>query len=131
MGSADNATAESVLRFPDGGPQLFDFSQLRRSSEGLVFCPPPQADAASERPDALLEPFWPEGLGIVRGFFSALDVCAAIALWASGASQEATKRHMEASYAQLKSLGAQSRTRILRSEEAKSRLSPASRYRWF
>merc|ERR1712146_575043 len=112
----------------------------RRAAEGLLFCDPPQrgcvADGADEDAllvalvgDALLEPFWPEGLGIVRGFFGALDAASAIALWASGASQEATKKHMEESYKQLKTLAAQTRAATLRAEEKQYGLAPHTRYR--
>ena len=39
--------------------------------------------------DALLEPFWPEGLGVVRGFLTVLDAVAAIALLAEDKDDEA------------------------------------------
>jgi len=79
--------------------------------------------------DALLEPFWPEGLGIVRGFFSALDSSSAIARWAGGASREATKQHFASSYAQLKTLGAATRASVLRADEKQYALAPSTRYR--
>merc|ERR1712070_547536 len=91
-----------ALQYADKGPQLFDFSKLRRASEGLFFCDPPGAadDASPDDAllvalvgDALLEPFWPEGLGIVRGFLSAMDVSSALAKWAAGESREATRQH--------------------------------------
>eukprot|EP00929_Paragymnodinium_shiwhaense_P036799 TRINITY_DN19689_c0_g1_i1.p1 TRINITY_DN19689_c0_g1~~TRINITY_DN19689_c0_g1_i1.p1 ORF type:complete len:761 (+),score=187.87 TRINITY_DN19689_c0_g1_i1:80-2362(+) len=137
-----DATVASTLKFADRGPQLFDFSKLHRSNEGLVFCEPPEAQAAGADAagdssllvavvgDALLEPFWPEGLGIVRGFFGALDTASAIAMWAGGASQEATKKHMEAAYTQLKTLAAQTRARTLRPEEKQYGLAPHTRYRF-
>merc|ERR1719330_1780854 len=39
--------------------------------------------------DALLEPFWPEGLGIMRGFMSALDAAWASVVAAEGRPEEA------------------------------------------
>mmetsp|Transcript_76810 Transcript_76810/g.217349 ORF Transcript_76810/g.217349 Transcript_76810/m.217349 type:complete len:1008 (-) Transcript_76810:403-3426(-) len=136
---AGQATA-GELHFADGGPQLFDFSKLRRAAEGITFVQ--QGDSGSLEGvtggetmlvalagDALLEPFWPEGLGIVRGFFSALDVSSTAAMWAAGASQEQVQQHFSAAFAQLKSLGAQTRTRVLRSEEKAFGLAPSTRYR--
>merc|ERR1719189_1709422 len=64
------------------GAMIFDFSGVRRlespatvTASGIFAC------AAG---DALLEPFWPEGLGIVRGFMSALDAASAVVLAAAG-----------------------------------------------
>ena len=45
---------------------------------------PPNLDGSAEKlsvglcEDALLEPLWPEDLGIVCGFFAALDVCSVV-----------------------------------------------------
>jgi hypothetical protein len=119
---------------------LFDFSKLRRASEGLFFHNPPDAGATGSSSgddallvglvgDALLEPFWPEGLGIVRGFHSALDISSAIVKWASGSSCEETKHHFSAAYAQLKTLSAATRASVLKAAEADYRLAPSSRYR--
>jgi len=70
--------------YADSGPMLFDFSKMRRSAEGITFVFPPgcspQNDDGDENSgddnlliglvgDVLIEPFWPEGLGIIRGFF--------------------------------------------------------------
>lgn len=58
-------------------PQLFDFSTRRSCDHGLKV---PLVRKSVAVPglvalcgDALLEPFWPEGLGITRGFLGALD----------------------------------------------------------
>lgn len=121
------------LQYADQGPQLFDFSKLRRASDGIVFQEPPtgseDALLVAVVGDALLEPFWPEGLGVVRGFLSVLDVSSAILTWNSGGSQEQTKEDFAAAFAQLKSLGAATRGNILRQEESGYALAPQSRYR--
>merc|ERR1712183_423072 len=65
--------------------------------------------------DALLEPFWPEGLGIIRGFFSALDCASAISSFAAGkTSIEDAVDEYASSYAQLKSLTAKTRDQVVR-----------------
>jgi len=136
--------AREKLEFADRGPQLFDFSKLRRASEGLVFLEPPApvgaeagADDATLREalpvalagDALLEPFWPEGLGIVRCFLSALDASSALAEWSAGASQEVVQQNFAAAFAQLKTLGARTRASVLKSDEKQYGLAPSTRYR--
>jgi hypothetical protein len=131
------ADAGLRLLYADKGPQLFDFSGLRRVSEGLVFCDPPGSVAHADKDallvalvgDALLEPFWPEGLGIVRGFFSAFDASSAIVKWASGEGREATRDHFAKSYAQLKTLAAKTRHLTLRPDSKAYALAPSSRYR--
>ena len=57
------------------GAALFDFSKRSYTTEAAKYL----VDEAGTQlavlvvGDALLEPFWPEGLGINRGFLSALD----------------------------------------------------------
>ena len=57
------------------GAALFDFSKRSYTTEAAKYL----TDEAGTQlavlvvGDALLEPFWPEGLGINRGFLSALD----------------------------------------------------------
>jgi len=128
------------LEFADGGPQLFDFSKLRRAKEGLSFFPPPPSaglrDDRRDRHllvalvgDALVEPFWPEGLGVVRGFLGALDVAHAAACWADGLDRDAVCSEFNAAYTQLKSLAAASRSKVLRDDDRAYSLDPRSRYR--
>jgi len=128
-------------RFPgyaDSGPRLFDFSKMRRSSEGLLFLPAADAPEASGEGsqllvalagDALIEPFWPEGLGIMRGFFSVLDACYAVQQWSNGATCTATQEVYQVAFQQLKTLSAATRARVLREDERKYALSPSTRYR--
>lgn len=137
------ARAGCELSYADGGPQLFDFSKLRRADRGLAFVDltpggdgEDHAAAAADKAllvalvgDALLEPFWPEGLGIIRGFFSVFDASSAISLWAGGASREAVEQHFAEAFAQLKSLGIGSKGTLLCPEEASYGLAPRTRYR--
>jgi len=125
------------MQYADKGPQLFDFSKLRRASSGIVFASPPgQAGSSTNGEllvalagDALLEPFWPEGLGIVRGFLSSLDVTAAVAQWAAGDSAAKVEQKFSEAFTQLKTLGARTRGSVLRDDEKLFALPPASRYR--
>lgn len=135
---ASSAGKTAELQYADAGPQLFDFSKMSRAADGLNFlAPPPPAGKASEdnhllvglAGDSLVEPFWPEGLGIIRGFFGALDISNAAARWAGGASCEVVRSEFTAAYGQLKTLGAATRTRVLRDDESKYALAPCSRYR--
>eukprot|EP00929_Paragymnodinium_shiwhaense_P042660 TRINITY_DN22041_c0_g2_i2.p1 TRINITY_DN22041_c0_g2~~TRINITY_DN22041_c0_g2_i2.p1 ORF type:complete len:1287 (-),score=292.47 TRINITY_DN22041_c0_g2_i2:194-4054(-) len=139
------AHCETSLSYADAGPRLFDFSKMRRSEDGMAFVSPPPASVSSGSPrveassdkellvalagDCLVEPFWPEGLGVVRGFFGALDVSHAATLWSSGASQEEVKSTFGAAFGQLKSLASASRRRIIRDEESKYGAAPWTRYR--
>jgi len=127
----EHVEPSAALAYADGGPQLFDFSKLQRAEEGISFI-----ECGSGAPmlvalvgDALLEPFWPEGLGVVRGFFSALDVSSAVARWAGGASPLQVRRHFSDAFSQLKSLCGHNRGSVLRSDERAYRLAPCSRYR--
>lgn len=133
------ASAQAEASWADSGPRLFDFSRTCRAGEGLAFQRPPdgQGDPAGENDllvslcgDCLMEPFWPEGLGIVRGWFSVLDTCAATALWAGGLSSQAEVWHSyDDAYTQLKTLSASTRSRVLRDNEQAYRLAPSTRYR--
>jgi len=127
----EHADQGTGLAYADRGPQLFDFSKLQRAEEGITFieCGSGAPMLVALAGDALLEPFWPEGLGIVRGFFSALDVSSAVSLWAGGASPLQVRRHFSDAFNQLKTLGAQTRSSVLRSDEKAYRLAPSSRYR--
>lgn len=65
---------------------IFDFSErMERGTAALLFPTPPDAPENQEQGlallvgDALQEPFWPEGLGINRGFLSALDAAWTVA----------------------------------------------------
>merc|ERR1711924_148263 len=80
--------------------------------------------------DALVEPFWPEGLGIARGFFGVWDACSAISEWAQGESKMHVVKHFQEAYVQLKSVSAATRTRVMK-EDGQFSLAPQTRYRNF
>eukprot|EP00439_Symbiodinium_sp_Y106_P012041 s5670_g1.t2 len=55
---------------------VFDFSDTKRHDQALLFQEAPaggQPLPISLAGDALLEPFWPTGLGCIRGFLGAMD----------------------------------------------------------
>eukprot|EP00927_Polykrikos_kofoidii_P019629 TRINITY_DN19203_c0_g1_i1.p1 TRINITY_DN19203_c0_g1~~TRINITY_DN19203_c0_g1_i1.p1 ORF type:complete len:899 (-),score=105.34 TRINITY_DN19203_c0_g1_i1:126-2456(-) len=125
-------------QFADSGPTIFDFSTTRRFAEGVAFANPPVDTITSDEDDgllvglcgdALIEPFWPEGLGVVRGFFGVLDVCFTVVQWSSGASQDSVKANSAHVYSQLKTLSAATRTQVLRTDEINFALAPSSRYK--
>lgn len=130
------------VRFADTGPRLFDFSSTSRASEGLVFANPPKGGPGPSNDeddsllialvgDALVEPFWPEGLGLIRGFFGGLDASAGVAQWNAGASQGETQAYHANAYKLLKSLGAATRQQLLFDKESTYTFAPNSRYRQF
>lgn len=138
-GGAPNVT------FADRGPRLFDFSKTRRMEQGLKFVAPPNVARKDEDDeedhedllltafvgDALIEPFWPEGLGIVRGFFAALDACSSVVLWSQGSTRIEVENHSVEAYVHLKTLAAATRSRVLHKAERSYGIMPDSRYRQF
>lgn len=137
---------DSSMQYADSGPKLFDFSQTSRAADGLVFAQPPRNSLEGQDSeeccdaddllialvgDALVEPFWPEGLGLIRGFFGALDATSAVAQWSGGATPGETRAHYEEAYKQLKSLSAATRKRLLHDAESAYTYLPNSRYRQF
>eukprot|EP00933_Yihiella_yeosuensis_P062451 TRINITY_DN65409_c0_g1_i1.p1 TRINITY_DN65409_c0_g1~~TRINITY_DN65409_c0_g1_i1.p1 ORF type:complete len:779 (+),score=198.28 TRINITY_DN65409_c0_g1_i1:74-2410(+) len=149
----DPQLSEETLSSPVGQAALFDFSSTRRAAVGVKLVKAPSSSQAAEAAglrsngtgmlvglcgDALIEPFWPEGLGIVRGFFAALDLASAAKVWAeslaSGQPPEesghAAEAHFETAFRQLKSLAAKTRTQVLRPDERAYALDPNTRYRF-
>lgn len=123
-------------RYADGGPRLFDFSQMKRSAEGLTLVRPPDCGNTDEHDllvalvgDALIEPFWPEGLGIIRGFMGVLDICFSISQWAAGQNQAAVLDMFDEAFVRLKSLSAATRSHMLQGDERRYGLAPNTRYR--
>merc|ERR1712107_303954 len=111
---------------------------MRRSAEGLTFVEAPSGIASKPQEgsllvfligDALIEPFWPEGLGIARGFFGVLDASFCIGQWANGHSEAAVIQTYTEAYSVLKTLNASCRSVILQSDEQRFALAPCTRYR--
>jgi hypothetical protein len=142
--------------YADNGPQLFEMRRSEQRPEGLQFLHPPSRSShamdstadwsESEESfslqeeevndllvahvgDALMDPFWPEGLGLLRGFFGALDACSAIRHWATGASCAATQEAHQVAFQQLKAVHASTKARILHDDERRYALAPETRYR--
>lgn len=132
----DKPLQEETLDLPVGPPSLFDFSRPKRATAGLRVVEGPAV--ASGEParmivglcgDGLIAPFWPEGLGIIRGFFGALDLASAIRVWAETGESKAASSHFEAAFRCLKSLAAKTRGQVLKADEQAYGLDPATRYR--
>lgn len=109
---------------------LFDFSGIKRAQSGCAFVSSEEAPEALVMlvGDALLQPFWPEGLGIMRGFLSALDAVAAINAW-GGNDAEAARRISFESFAKLKTLCGKTAGMVLQKDIKKYSLDPRTRYR--
>jgi len=131
--TGDPVLPAEVLASPAGPPTLFDFSRQKRAAEGLQVV---ETSAGARMlvglcGDALIEPFWPEGLGVVRGFFGALDVASAAKVWAeTGHDSEAAVCHFEGAFRQLRSLAAKTRINVCKPDEKTYGLDPSTRYRY-
>lgn len=108
---------------------LFDFSSTKRAQDAIVFTGCGNAPAALVG-DAVLEPFWPEGLGIVRGFFSVLDCCHSLTMWASE-GQERAQKDAHTAWASLKSLNGHNRKNVVMPDSTHYTMDPRTRYRGF
>lgn len=127
---------EETLDTTVGEASLFDFSTTRRAASGLRVVRAAAAEGGEEAEmlvglcgDTLIEPFWPEGLGIMRGFLAALDLASAAKLFAESGDAPAAADHFESAFRQLKSLAAQTRDSVLRSDWRAFSLDPSTRYR--
>ncbi|CAE8604938.1 unnamed protein product, partial [Polarella glacialis] len=125
--------------------QLFDFSKRRSCRVAMQTLGP--GGSGSGGPllvavvgDALLEPFWPEGLGITRGFLGALDSAwelsslraadfeAARSGQSTGAL-EAACRAREKACKLLKQIGAANQNQYLLADDRAYGLDPRTRYK--
>ena len=59
---------------------------------------PSQPLAVSMAGDALLEPFWPTGLGCIRGFLGAMDAVSCLGTWFATKDREQALTKAEAAY---------------------------------
>mmetsp|Transcript_107240 Transcript_107240/g.201869 ORF Transcript_107240/g.201869 Transcript_107240/m.201869 type:complete len:106 (-) Transcript_107240:8-325(-) len=80
--------------------------------------------------DALMEPFWPEGLGITRGFLGALDACWTMQDLKScdGDVKELIERQKK-TFGALRQLSAFTRGNLLVENAKGFTLDPATRYK--
>jgi len=106
------------------GVMIFDFSGVRRLESAATMASGVFACAVG---DALLEPFWPEGLGIIRGFMSAMDAASAVVTALTGDAEEALAQTSQ-TYNVLKSVAAQTASHCLQKDIRRFGLSPQSRY---
>jgi len=116
---------------PTQSVMAFDFSDTKRQDQALIFQEAPgegQPLPISLAGDALLEPFWPTGLGCIRGFLGALDSVSCLSTWFSTGDREQAIRKAEAAYRALKSVDAQTKDMTLK-PDGEWRIDPATRYR--
>lgn len=107
------------------GAMIFDFSGVKRLESAATTVG--NDIIAFAVGDALLEPFWPEGLGIFRGFMSALDAASATVV-AAQQNKEAAVAQVAVTYNILKSVAAQSASQCLQKDLKQYSLQPNSRY---
>lgn len=117
------------------GAQLFDFSSRTSCQRSCKM----HTDKASGKQllaavvgDALLEPFWPEGLGINRGFNSALDLAWVVQEHFSTGEcvrPERLERDKETLYGLLKTLSAFTRSQVLKDSIDTFATAPETRYK--
>jgi len=82
--------------------------------------------------DALLEPFWPQGLGAIRGFFGGLDAAFALNQWCSGVSAQSAEEAFRSAFKQLQSVQGFNREQVLKTLDFKTYgLAPSTRYKHF
>eukprot|EP00397_Hematodinium_sp_SG-2012_P001628 GEMP01001632.1.p1 GENE.GEMP01001632.1~~GEMP01001632.1.p1 ORF type:complete len:1090 (+),score=221.68 GEMP01001632.1:901-4170(+) len=113
-----------------GGPQacaVFDFSTTTRCDTPVAFHANDTAAAALVG-DALMEPFWPEGLGCIRGFFSGFDCIAALDTWQTEGAVAAREQAL-ASYKNLKNINVSSKESVMRKDASLYGIHPKTRYR--
>lgn len=124
--------------FIEGGhaAQLFDFSSRSMCKSPCKILEVKHAPAqlmVSVVGDALLEPFWPEGLGVNRGFLSCYDMCYCLTEWFSTGQIE-KKNHKkfmktaEKLFNINRCLSAHTKMETLRENHALFSLDPNTRY---
>merc|ERR1712150_285236 len=95
---------------PTQAVMIFDFSGVKRLEAAATVVDGVFISAVG---DALLEPFWPEGLGIMRGFMSAMVASSAAATAVTHGKKEAIAE-MTNTFNVLKSVAAQSASKCLK-----------------
>lgn len=116
-----------------GGAQLFDFSSRHMSKSSCKFISQGSKHAlVALVGDALLEPFWPEGLGVNRGFMSAMDTAFIIQKYFSNGETSDPKvmtDHRDALYNLMRGLSGHTKQETICDEFKKYSLNPSSRYK--
>jgi len=114
---------------------LFDFSTIKRAERPCAVLPAPETSGGEGKDalvflvgDALLEPFWPEGLGVMRGFQSALDAVATVHAWGPDRQGDAAMEVSQTTFAVLKTLCAKTADRVLRRDMQRYTVDPKTRY---
>lgn len=116
---------------PTQSVMVFDFSDTKRHDQALLFQEAPaggQPLPISLAGDALLEPFWPTGLGCIRGFLGAMDAVSCLSSWFVTGDREQALKKAEAAYRALKSVDSQTKDMTLK-PDTEWRIDPATRYK--
>eukprot|EP00929_Paragymnodinium_shiwhaense_P046700 TRINITY_DN23765_c0_g1_i1.p1 TRINITY_DN23765_c0_g1~~TRINITY_DN23765_c0_g1_i1.p1 ORF type:complete len:637 (+),score=132.50 TRINITY_DN23765_c0_g1_i1:181-2091(+) len=119
---------------------VFDFSGIRRAKRSCAFlgdAPEDGEEVKGKRQamallvgDSLLEPFWPEGLGIARGILSVFDAVATVNTWSdSGCDPVAARAVASACFTSLGMLTGKTRDFVLKPDTTKFSVDPSSRYK--
>ena len=118
------------------GVTVFDFSERRQSKPAAAVTGTASSSSSAEGVqlalrvgDALQEPFWPEGLGINRGFLHVLDTADAVKSFATRpdeAGLAAIVERREALFTVTKRLGAHNRLTELKPEKGPSNAQDAT-----
>eukprot|EP00050_Salpingoeca_kvevrii_P020863 m.103418 g.103418 ORF g.103418 m.103418 type:complete len:191 (+) comp9055_c1_seq3:1837-2409(+) len=115
------------------GTQLFDFSTRKACNKSCrVLREKGSSLAVFAVGDCLLEPFWPEGLGINRGFHTALDTVYVIQKCMPSGEIDDEKAMIalrETLYAKMKGLSAFTKTNIVHDNYRAYGLHPQTRYK--
>eukprot|EP00938_MAST-03A_sp_MAST-3A-sp1_P002474 g2474.t1 len=96
-------------------PGIFDFSERTKGREAGVLLQKSGSEAlAFIAGDALMEPFWPEGLGMNRGFLTALDTAWVLQKYIRGkCNAKETIEEREDLYYVMRDLAAKTRSQVL------------------
>lgn len=116
-------------------PGIFDFSERTKGEEAARLLGGQNGEPgalAMVAGDALMEPFWPEGLGMNRGFLTVLDASWIVKRWTAGevSLQDALQERDDLYYV-MRDLAAKTRCQVLTKQIISGRgwsVDPATRY---
>lgn len=117
---------------PTQSCMAFDFSDTRRHDHSVIF---KREEGAPVLPlclvgDALLEPFWPTGLGCIRGFLGALDAISNLMIWFATGDAGAVLANADQAFHILKSVEGQTKSFTLKPDK-EWLVDPSTRYKGF